>query len=61
MKKKACKNCKFLHNADECPLCKSAQFVLNWKGRLHIIDPVHSDIAKKVGAKETGEYAIKVG
>jgi len=60
MKKKACKKCKLLHSAEECPLCKSAQFVLNWKGRLAVLDPVKSDIAKKVGHNAAGEYALKV-
>lgn len=60
MKKKACKSCKFLYTGEECPACKSTQFVLNWKGRLAILDPVHSDIAKKVGVKDAGEFAIKV-
>jgi RNA polymerase subunit RPABC4/transcription elongation factor Spt4 len=60
MKKKACKSCKFLYTGEECPNCKSSQFVLNWKGRFHVLDPVKSDIAKKVGTKQAGEYAIKV-
>lgn len=60
MKKKACKSCKLLYGGEECPNCKSGQFVLNWKGRIAVLDPVNSDIAKKVGAKQAGEYAIKV-
>jgi len=60
MKKKACKQCKFLHSGEECPNCKSGQFVLNWKGRIAVIDPNKSDIAKKIGVKQSGEYAIKV-
>ena len=60
MKKKACKSCKFLYTGEECPNCKSSSFVLNWKGRFFVLDPVNSDIAKKVGTKAAGEYAIKV-
>ena len=60
MKKKACKMCKMLYSGDECPSCKSTQSVLNWKGRFYVLDPVNSDIAKKVGAKQGGDYAIKV-
>jgi DNA-directed RNA polymerase subunit E" len=60
MKKKACKNCKIFVEGDECPVCKGSQFITNWKGRLYIIDANKSEIAKKIGAKVKGEYAIKV-
>ncbi len=60
MKKKACKSCKIFVEGDECPICKGTQFVTNWKGRLYIIDANKSEIAKKIGAKVKGEYAIKV-
>ncbi len=60
MKKKACKSCKIFVEGDECPVCKGSQFVTNWKGRLYIIDANKSEIAKKIGAKVKGEYAIKV-
>ena len=59
-KKKACKRCKYFFEGDECNLCKSAQFVTNWKGRIFIIDSKNSGIAHKIGAEADGEYAIKV-
>ena len=59
-KKKACKLCKMFVEEDECPVCHSAQFALNWKGRLNIIDKDRSQIAKKIGIHKDGEYAIKV-
>ncbi len=60
MKKKACKKCKIFVTGDECPLCKGSQFSSNWKGRLSILDANKSEIAKKINAKNEGEYAIKV-
>jgi RNA polymerase subunit RPABC4/transcription elongation factor Spt4 len=59
-KKKACRKCKMFVDGDECPVCHSAQFVLNWKGRIHITDANKSDIAKNMGICAKGEYAIKV-
>ncbi len=59
-KKKACKKCKIFVEGDECPICKGGQFILNWKGRILIADAERSDIAKKIGVKVKGEYAIKV-
>ena len=32
----------------------------SWKGRINIIDPNKSQIGKKIGIEEKGEYAIKV-
>lgn len=60
MKKHACKKCKYLYEGAECPACKTTQPIQNWKGRIAIIDNKHSDIAKKIGAEQEGEYAIKV-
>ncbi len=60
MAKKACKNCKILVEGNVCPICKGNQFVDNWKGKLVIFDADKSEIAKRVGIKVKGEYAIKV-
>ena len=60
MKKKACRQCKIFVEGDECPICKSSQFVMNWKGRIAVLDNGRSDLAKKIGIKVKGEYAIKV-
>ena len=60
-KKVACKKCKFLYEGTECPACKAAQPVTNWKGRIYITDVENSGIGKKVGVDKEGEYAIKVG
>ncbi len=59
-RKVACKKCKYLFEGNECPLCHSAQTVPNWKGRLYVVHPDKSEIAKKVGNDKEGEYAIKV-
>lgn len=60
MKKKACKKCKIFVEGNECSICKGNQFVQNWKGRIYISDASRSDIAKKIGVEQKGEYAIKV-
>jgi DNA-directed RNA polymerase subunit E" len=59
MKKKICKKCKLFVEGQECPICKGNQFVTNWKGRIAVIDTERSEIAKKIGIKAKGEYAIK--
>ena len=57
---KVCKKCKLFVIGRECPLCKGSVFSENWKGKLIILDPIRSEIAKKVGITAKGEYAIKV-
>lgn len=60
MKKKACKKCRIFVEGNECPICHGNQFSTNWQGRINIIDVERSDIAKKIGLKVKGEYAVKV-
>ena len=59
-KKKACKNCRYFYEGNECPVCKSNAAASTWQGRLNIIDVNKSEIAKKLGINVKGEYAIKV-
>ena len=42
-----------------CPRCK-VNTTSSWSGYLGITDPEKSEIAKKIGIKHKGEYAIKV-
>ena len=58
-KKKACKTCKRLTEGNECPFCKTSSFANSWQGRISILDADKSEIGKKIGLKEKGEYAIK--
>jgi RNA polymerase subunit RPABC4/transcription elongation factor Spt4 len=60
MKKKVCKSCKIFVEGNECPICKGQNFSTNWLGRMYIIDAGKSEIAKKIGTQQKGEYAIKV-
>lgn len=66
MRKKICKRCKSIVDGNKCndPGCtgiQSSQYANSYKGRIFIVDAAKSDIAKKVGIKYAGEYAIKVG
>ena len=59
-KNKVCRNCKIFIEGNECPVCKTNQFSTNWQGRLNVLDMNKSMIAKKIGIKANGEYAIRV-
>ncbi|MBI2667689.1 DNA-directed RNA polymerase subunit E'' [Candidatus Woesearchaeota archaeon] len=65
--KKVCRKCRMFVsgkvcpvNDPDCPTVKQSQYANNWQGRINIIDANKSEIAKKIGAKVKGEYAIKV-
>ena len=57
---KACKKCKTIfEDGEKCPKCGSTSFTENWKGRIEIVDPEQSEIAKKLKLTEKGIYAVK--
>ncbi len=56
---KACKECNSLTEENECPLC-GGDVSREWQGFLAIIENEHSDIAKKMGIKTNGKFALKV-
>ena len=60
MTEKACKNCRFISNGPVCPNCKSTNLSDDWTGLVVIIDPEKSEIAKKMGIKSPGRYAVRV-
>lgn len=58
--RKVCRKCKIFVKGSVCPICKSSNFSDNWKGRITVLDPNKSEIAKKVGITNKGEYTIKL-
>lgn len=60
MSERACRTCSYLTTANVCPLCKGQNLADKWKGFVIIIDPGHSEIARKMSIKTPGKYALKV-
>jgi len=60
MVRKVCKACKIFVKGKSCPICHGNQFSESWKGRIGVFNPDKSEIAKHIGIKVKGEYAIKV-
>ncbi len=60
---KACIKCKFLvpPDTEKCPNCGSESFSFDWSGMVIIVDAEKSEIAKMLGIKQPGRYAIKIG
>lgn len=58
--KKACKKCKRIYeNADVCEKCNE-KLSQSFKGKIIVINPEESKLAKKLNIKEPGVYAIIV-
>ncbi|MBI2041234.1 MAG: DNA-directed RNA polymerase subunit E'' [DPANN group archaeon] len=60
MAKLACKICKKLVSGDKCPLHPDAKLSESWKGRIIVLDPEKSELAKKMKITDKGEYAIRL-
>ena len=56
---KVCKHCKALYEGQQCPQCGSDDTVENFKGKVIILKPEESEIAKNTKIAKKGAYAIK--
>ena len=59
-KQKACKICNTIYESGEkCPKCDSRENTEAFKGRIVVLNPEQSEIAKKLNLKNKGNFAIK--
>ena len=57
----ACKNCRLIITQGKvCPVCGSDQLTTKWSGYIVILNSEKSEIAKKMGIKVNGTYAISI-
>ena len=60
VKQKACKICNIIYETgDKCPKCGSKESTEGFKGRIVVLDPEKSEIAKRLNLKDKGNFAIK--
>ena len=59
MKSKACRVCNRIYEGDKCPSCDAKESTESYKGRIVIVNPEKSEIAKNLDIKEKGNFAIK--
>ena len=60
-KEKVCKKCRALTEENKCPICGNTALIETWKGKVIILNPETSEIAKRLKIEKEGEFAIKVG
>lgn len=58
--KKACKKCRRIVVGKKCPVCNTTKLTKDWKGRIFVVDPEKSELAKKLDIKEAGEYTVRL-
>ncbi|MDI6866907.1 transcription elongation factor subunit Spt4 [Methanoculleus sp.] len=57
---RVCRECHRVVEGDSCVICGTSNLSEDWAGYVVIIDPEHSDIAKKMNITLPGRYALKV-
>lgn len=57
---KVCRECHRVVEGEACVICGTTNLSEDWAGYVVIIDPEHSDIAKKMNITMPGRYALKV-
>ncbi len=55
-----CRECHRVVEGEVCTVCGSSNLSTDWTGYLVVIDPEHSEIAKRLNIKLAGKYALKV-
>ena len=59
---KACRECKYVvKQGNKCPICGSEDLTEKFYGMVIIVDPEKSEIAKLLGIKTPGQYALMLG
>lgn len=56
---KACKECRALFEGSKCSQC-GGEGVDSFKGRIEILHPEQSEIAKNLGLTKKGTFAVRL-
>ena len=59
-KEKACKECRTIYEGTKCPVCGSTESVDGFKGKIVVLNPEESEIAKKLGINKKGVFATRL-
>ncbi|MEM3405980.1 MAG: transcription elongation factor subunit Spt4 [Candidatus Pacearchaeota archaeon] len=59
-KEKACKVCKTIYEEERCPNCNNQEYSEDFKGKMIILNPEKSEVAKNLKITKRGNYTIKI-
>jgi DNA-directed RNA polymerase subunit E" len=55
-----CRECHRVVDGEACVVCGSTTLTNDWAGYLVVIEPEHSEMARRLNIKLPGRYALKV-
>ena len=61
MKTLACKKCKAIFEGEKCPKCGSTEASESFKGKVVVLKPEESEVARNLKIKEKGNFTIRLG
>ena len=59
-RERACRECEWITVKSVCENCGSSNLTTNFSGLIIVIDPERSEIARELGLRKPGAYAIRV-
>ncbi len=59
-KERACKTCHLMTHKEYCPKCKTHTLSDDFSGAVVILQPKHSNLAKRLNFDTPGKYALRV-
>lgn len=59
-KEKACKKCRLIYEGAKCPECGSNEHSDTPKGKIIVLEPETSEIAKNLKITKKGNFALRM-
>ena len=56
----ACKECHLILEDKSCPRCPDSEVSREWQGFVEVLNTEKSDLAKEMGIRTPGRYALRV-
>ena len=56
----ACKECHLILDDKSCQRCPDSEVSREWQGFVEVLNPEKSDLAKEMGIRTPGRYALRV-
>ena len=55
-----CKECHLILEEGTCPRCPDSEVSREWQGFVEVLNPEKSELAKEMGIRTPGRYALRV-
>ena len=58
-KEKACKICRAIYEGSKCTSCGASESTDSFKGKVAVLNPEDSEIAKKLKLEKKGNFSLR--